>query len=1294
MRPPVTLRRWLGRLAAVVSALLITMAVIVGLARLLLPLAADYQDDIRHLAGQATGLRIEFGRMGASWPLAGPELRLYDVRAATADGQPVLAAAELVVGINLAQALWNRQLLPGRLGISGLSVTLERRAEGDYINGVPIAELWPRREPAALPRMTIDLAAIRVRLADARRFVPQVMFTIETLQVGLSPETVRVDGRLLPEGSLARTVGISGSVPSTLLAAQPRVTAEARWVLNVDARGASPGEWWSLLRGEPGILAGGLGDLVFQVEFAGMHPRVLAASADLKNLRLVQADGMETTYRRLGGRVEWSATTDGWKAALGDLTVQQDARVSPAMRAALTYERQAGADGGALLKLDAPLLQLTELYPAIRAVLALGTPPLIVPESVRGEYRGLSLTLSHDGKTFGLIEGAAQLRDAGVMLAPTSTQPAMGVNGISGDVRFEAGGGQLDLDSRNTVVRLPRIFRADVGASTARGTLIWQVLARGYRLTTTNLEVVSGEAGSDWRIQIDWPAEGSPFLDISARIRAIPAKQALEYLPLQKFGRGVVSWLDRAIVAGQVPEARLLWKGPLAGTPYADGGGRFRVDLDISDGILDYAPGWPRVEVATAQLVIDRGELYSSENRGRIGGVFFEDAEVRIPNLSRNAELVVRESGDVPLARLLTFLRQTPVMRGSGPLLQSLTARGSGATQLFLRLPLADPDRYRLEGRLMLENGSLGLGEADLEVNALNGELVLENTRLSARDIEGSFLDEPVTIALQPATLGEDRRAHVAWITGRTPAAKLAAAFAIPFADQLGGRVGWQAMVRFPGPTSTQPPGMRIESDLLDLTSTIAPPLAKVSGVAEPLELELTWPDRSVMNLNGKLQRGIAMAIRLERQSGSGWRLARGVVRGGGGAASLPVDDGLSITGAFPALRLEDWLPGREGEGDVGATPLRRVDLDIGTLQVLGRPLEDVEIDAERDGALWRARVGGPAAEGAIEASLAAGRVSVSVDMLRLWLPDMPADEGDQAAPADPRDIPSMRINILDFALGAMRFGRLSAEVIQRGDGIFVEPLETRSPAFSLSGSALWVVAGGDPDAQRSELRLALQSSDIRSALLALAYDPVLSGRAAQLDADLHWPGGLAGDFLERASGRVAVMMEGGQVLAVEPGGGRLLGLLSITALPRRLGMDFRDVLDKGLAFDRVQGDFRFDKGSALTCNLGLEGPVAALGVVGRTGFREREYDQLVVARSNVSDVLAIGGTVVGGPVVGGAAFLIGQLFRKPLGALGENYYRISGSWEDPEVRRLQRADVDTTPFRDCERYFSEVVNE
>ena len=46
-------------------------------------------------------------------------------------------------------------------------------------------------------------------------------------------------------------------------------------------------------------------------------------------------------------------------------------------------------------------------------------------------------------------------------------------------------------------------------------------------------------------------------------------------------------------------------------------------------------------------------------------------------------------------------------------------------------------------------------------------------------------------------------------------------------------------------------------------------------------------------------------------------------------------------------------------------------------------------------------------------------------------------------------------------------------------------------------------------------------------------------------------------------NGNLSLELERGQLRTVKPGAGRMLGLLSVTELPRRLALDFRDVTDE-----------------------------------------------------------------------------------------------------------------------------------
>ena len=142
-----------------------------------------------------------------------------------------------------------------------------------------------------------------------------------------------------------------------------------------------------------------------------------------------------------------------------------------------------------------------------------------------------------------------------------------------------------------------------------------------------------------------------------------------------------------------------------------------------------------------------------------------------------------------------------------------------------------------------------------------------------------------------------------------------------------------------------------------------------------------------------------------------------------------------------------------------------------------------------------------------------------------------------------------------------------------------------------------------------------------------------------------HWPGGPDAGFLDHLGGRISVQAEDGQVLGVEPGaGGRALGLLSLSALQRRLLLDFSDLTGKGLAFDRVAGDFDLRDGDAYTQNLVLKGPAAEVGIAGRTGLRARDYDQTVKVTGQLGGTLVAAGTLAGGPALGAALFVFSKV--------------------------------------------------
>jgi uncharacterized protein YhdP len=156
----------------------------------------------------------------------------------------------------------------------------------------------------------------------------------------------------------------------------------------------------------------------------------------------------------------------------------------------------------------------------------------------------------------------------------------------------------------------------------------------------------------------------------------------------------------------------------------------------------------------------------------------------------------------------------------------------------------------------------------------------------------------------------------------------------------------------------------------------------------------------------------------------------------------------------------------------------------------------------------------------------------------------------------------------------------------------------------------------------------------------------------------------------------VQVALDKGQIVGLKPGAGRVLGLASLGELRRRLALDFSDLTDKGFAFDTARGSFDLHDGSARTDDVLIRGPAAEIGLIGRVGLKNRDYDQTAVVTGHVGTLPLA--AFVAGPVVGGVALLFSQVFKPALKGLVRGYYRITGSWDNPTVERIKSAEAAT----------------
>ena len=153
-----------------------------------------------------------------------------------------------------------------------------------------------------------------------------------------------------------------------------------------------------------------------------------------------------------------------------------------------------------------------------------------------------------------------------------------------------------------------------------------------------------------------------------------------------------------------------------------------------------------------------------------------------------------------------------------------------------------------------------------------------------------------------------------------------------------------------------------------------------------------------------------------------------------------------------------------------------------------------------------------------------------------------------------------------------------------------------------------------------------------------------------------------------------------GQFAKIEPGAGKLLGLLSLQSLPRRALLDFRDVFSDGFAFEKIEGDVKVARGILLTEEFEISGPAAYVSLAGEVSLPQETQALTMRVVPEVGEGLALAATVIGTPVLGLSTLLVSKLLRNPLGKVVAYEYLVTGSWDNPVVTRTNAPSAPASP--------------
>lgn len=1319
----------LWRLAAgTFATLLVLAALLVTALRIAIAYLPAHADTLRAWVEQQTRMRIEYQRLDARLRWYGPEVVLHGVRLLDERGtQTVIAAREGSVGLDLWNFLRTGQLVAGRVRIEQPQVTFVRLADG-RIRLLGLAERPLDQPPFDLDRLPagrVVVEAATVRFRDLLERGPALELGDLSGELRRDRDVVYMEGRAdLPE-ALGSTVDFDLRLKGSLderehLDARLDVRAEtihlaglARFLpANVARPLSGRGPARVVLGMQQGSLVNvrlelGLRNVALALP-ARQVPPVAAVVVSSRRLETASTGGMpyatvtkdmvarppvhvprEIRLAVLDGEFHlkrndatWTFRGEDIVAAMNGRRARQPARVAgswwghPATRFAL--------------EVDAADVDLAQSWPLVLA---------LAPRSF-DRWAGLAPT----GRVASLRASASRVR-AGMPptftvqanVASLAVQPHAGAAGVSGLTATVDGNdrqGTIRLRSTAAVFDWPAWFTAPIALQRAEADLAWRRVADGWTFATRGARLEHAQARATLDGELKLPdSRDSPVLRLDADVSQADIAAAPKFIPMGRLRERTVAWLDRALVGGRLTEGHLAFRGPVRKFPFRHGEGEFLATAETADVTLDFYPGFARLERAAGKVEFRNAAIRAELTSGEVGGIALKHAnfslsDYQVPVL----EIAAQAAGD--LAPALAFVQQSPLGPRIGDQFMGLRGDGPARYDVKLVLPLVSAEsRARLADtwvipprdyfvRATLDGVNVALPALRAPVQRAAGVFELHNDDITVPALRGTILDGPFELEGSPGrtsrevTAAVDLSAH-----GRAAGARLPAFIGLPSAVRMTGSTDWALRGRIERRGIGQwPVKFEVTSDLTGLDVSAPRPFAKPAAEARATRVRVELPGQHVNDVT--VETGSARAkLRFADRNGQ-WRLERGTARFDGQPAALSSQPGLLIAGDWPQFDLGEWL----ALGDAPASPtpasaasggrlmdwLGPVDVHLARATVFGFEFDDVVAKLRGENDAWRVMVSSPRAEGVITvpADLARGR-PITLEMQRLHLVSVADGAGGRAEGApqtDPRKLPAITLHAEDFVWQARRFGRLDAFVTRDPRGLTFESLNASAPSFDIVAQGSWYV---EPAGTRTRLDAQLTSSDVGAATQQLGYRSTVDARKGRVAADLWWPGGPSGESMKLMNGTLRLALEDGQLRDIEPGAGRVLGLLSVAQLPRRLALDFRDVTDKGLAFNDVKGDFELRAGNAYTQNLLLTGPAVNVGIVGRTGLATEDYDQTMVVSGNTSGPLAMAGALAAGPVVGAGVLVLSQLFKDQLRGLTRVYYHVGGPWSAPVVERV-----------------------
>ena len=1232
----------------------------------LLPDIDHYRQDIAAVITQAAGQRVTIGAVSAEWDGLRPNLILRTVQIHNKEGDPALIL-NLIESTLSWLSILHGEVRFHTIRINKPDLTIRRDTEGIiHVAGVALS---PDQSESGfadwlLRQRQLILSDANIVWQDDQRGSPALELKAVNLRLENRGQHHRFGIHAVPPSNLAAPLDIRGDFTGDSLGSLEKWRGQIFTQLDY----ADIAAWRPWLPFPETIeFNRGAGSIRMWLGIDGTVVEGLTADVRLQNVKTRLAQELpELNLISLKGRVGWkrinNGTDEGTELSTRGLSISihGEETLQPLNLSLQTFPTNNDKSGSGKLNLNVldleTLMNLVEYLPvqvSLREKLD-ELSPIGEIRDVQAEWNGEWPTPSQ----FNIKGGFTNL-------GMKKFYPIPAFRGISGNIAGTEKVGTLNLSSQKVSMALPEALRKPVMLDRLNGQVNWESLTDKslIEFKFNSVEFANDHAAGSVSGSYHSVPDGPDMIDLNAHLTQADARYVGQYVPTM-VSQSVRDWIERSIVAGDLSDVRLRLKGNLAEFPFNNNeNGIFQINAKASSVKLDYLSEWPKIENISADLLFQGSRMEIISPRANIFDANLSNVKIRFADMADpDATLKIEGEATGATREFIKFIEKSALSSYTGGIVGGITAVGDGELQLKLDIPLYRLNDIKLIGSYRFINNQITPSYLP-NLDQLDGVLTFTESGIGIEKISAQALGGPVDFRSSTPPEGGMR----VTATGKANFDNLRqlARNKPPVATQtwtqhFRGSTDWQAVMNIRKKLFN----VSIESSMQGLVSVLPEPFSKAATDPLPLRFERKSIDSRRDDLILRYGGLVAAQIKRSRDSSGNYRVDRGIVSFGTTSTLSPAKNGVTVNGSLQSLDLDQWrsLFKQNDEGGHLSLDPSRINLHIGTLKFLERRFHNIGLNAFNDGGEWNSTISSKEINGDINWH-PSGNGKLVARLKNLVIPAASPTKPIAAKQAQlqEKSLPALDVVADNFSVNEKSLGKLELLANQQKQDWHVERLHITNSDSSLTAKGIWQNHAVPP---RIQADIKLEASDIGKLLTRLGYpDRVKRGRGG-LEGILSWSGNPQSIDYPTLSGSLKLKAKQGQFPKLETGIGKLFSIFDLQSLPRRITLDFRDVLNEGFGFDDITGNVKINRGVATTHDLRIRGSAAKFAMSGEVDLAAETQ------KLNVRVIPSLGLVT---PVVGIASMIANQELKDPFDQVVSSEYNVTGTWADPLITEVAR---------------------